>query len=183
VFLTVVGAVLLLLVVFVAYYCGGYVAGRMARFDGVKQGLAVWLWSLAVAVVVAVVGALLGDRFQAALADLNAFPRFSPDAMGTTGIIAALVVLVASLGGAVLGGSVGMRYHRRGELTGPSRWTPLTGAAPVAAWRTTIAAPARWALAVTARAGKTGQVRESTAPGVEGPMADRATEDAWTSTR
>ena len=29
-----------------AYYCGGYVAGRMARFNGLKQGLAVWLWGV-----------------------------------------------------------------------------------------------------------------------------------------
>jgi hypothetical protein len=28
------GAVILLAILFIAYYCGGYVAGRMARFDG-----------------------------------------------------------------------------------------------------------------------------------------------------
>jgi hypothetical protein len=38
---SIVGAVALLVVLFVAYYCGGYVAGRMARFHGVRQGLAV----------------------------------------------------------------------------------------------------------------------------------------------
>jgi len=39
-----VGAIALLVVLLVAYYCGGYVAGRMARFNGIKQGLAVWVW-------------------------------------------------------------------------------------------------------------------------------------------
>lgn len=40
-----VGIIVLGVIVLVAYYCGGYVAGRMARFDGMKQGLAVWLWA------------------------------------------------------------------------------------------------------------------------------------------
>ena len=38
-------AVVLLVIFFVAYYCGGYVAGRMARFNGMKQGVAVWIWA------------------------------------------------------------------------------------------------------------------------------------------
>src|SRR6478672_8307460 len=52
----VVGGIALLVILFVAYYCGGYVAGRMARFNGTKQGLAVWLSALLIAVVVAVLG-------------------------------------------------------------------------------------------------------------------------------
>src|SRR5829696_5725184 len=32
------GGLALLVILFVSYYCGGYVAGRMARFDGAKQG-------------------------------------------------------------------------------------------------------------------------------------------------
>ena len=54
-----VGAILLLVVLFVAYCRGGYVAGRMARFDGRKQGLAVWLWGVVMALVIA---ALTGSR-------------------------------------------------------------------------------------------------------------------------
>ena len=46
---------------FVAYYCGGYVAGRMARFDGVKQGVAVWVWALVIAIIVTVLGAVGGS--------------------------------------------------------------------------------------------------------------------------
>ena len=47
-----------------AYYCGGYVAGRMARFSGVAQGIAVWVWTIAIAIVAAVVAFVLG-RFDA----------------------------------------------------------------------------------------------------------------------
>src|SRR3954465_15182133 len=34
----VVGGILLIAVLVVAYYCGGYVSGRMSRFDGGRQG-------------------------------------------------------------------------------------------------------------------------------------------------
>jgi len=48
------GGIGLLLVLAIAYYCGGYVAGRMARFDGARQGIGVWLWGLIAAVAVAI---------------------------------------------------------------------------------------------------------------------------------
>ena len=47
-----VGGIVLLVILFVAYYCGGYVAGRMARFHGARQGFAVWVWALVIAIVV-----------------------------------------------------------------------------------------------------------------------------------
>ena len=56
-------AIALLVVIFLGYYAGGYVAGRMARFNGVKQGVGVWLWAVIIAVVLAVLGliaAILG---------------------------------------------------------------------------------------------------------------------------
>jgi hypothetical protein len=40
------GLVGLLVILFVSYFAGGYVAGRMARFNGATQGLGVWLWAL-----------------------------------------------------------------------------------------------------------------------------------------
>src|SRR4029453_19263057 len=40
------GAVAVAVVVFIAYFAGGYVAGRMARFSGALQGFAVWLWAI-----------------------------------------------------------------------------------------------------------------------------------------
>ena len=36
----IVGGALLILVGLIAYYAGGYVAGRMSRFDGARQGSA-----------------------------------------------------------------------------------------------------------------------------------------------
>ena len=47
------GIIALIIVLFVAYFCGGYVAGRMARFDGLKQGLAVSTCGIAIGVAAA----------------------------------------------------------------------------------------------------------------------------------
>ena len=95
-----IGAIALLIILFVAYYCGGYVAGRMARFNGVTQGIAVWLWAIVIAIVVAVLGLILGSRFDV-FANLNVFPRIpvSEGELTMAGIITAILVAIASLGG------------------------------------------------------------------------------------
>ena len=114
-----IGGVILLVVLFVAYYCGGYVAGRMARFDGAKQGVAVWAWALFFAVVVAVVGAVAGSRYNV-LASLNSFPRIpvGEGDLSTAGIVAAVGVALTSLVGAIAGGLAGMRFHRKVDRAG-----------------------------------------------------------------
>jgi hypothetical protein len=114
-----IGGIALLVILFVAYYAGGYVAGRMARFDGAKQGLAVWLWALAIAVLVAALAAIAGSRYDV-LSQLNSLPRLplSEGDLTTGGIITAVAAVAASLGGAVLGGLAGMRFHRKVDRTG-----------------------------------------------------------------
>lgn len=115
----VVGAIALVVIAFVAYYCGGYVAGRMARFDGARQGLAVWIWAIIIAVVVAILTLILGAQYNI-LGNINGFPRIPLDegTVTATGIITAVAVAIVSLAGAVLGGVAGMRYHRRVDRVG-----------------------------------------------------------------
>lgn len=116
---TVIGAIAIAIVLFVAYFAGGYVAGRMARFSGVKQGLAVWLWALAIAIVVAVLTALAGARWDI-LANVDTFPRIpvTPETATATGILTAVGAAVVTLVAAILGGMAGMRYHRRVDRVG-----------------------------------------------------------------
>jgi heme/copper-type cytochrome/quinol oxidase subunit 2 len=115
----IIGAVAVLVILLVAYYCGGYVAGRMARFSGAKQGLAVWLWAIVIAIVVAIIGAIAGSQYNV-LSNLDTFPRIpiGEGDLTAAGIITAVLALVVSLGGAILGGLAGMRYHRKVDRAG-----------------------------------------------------------------
>jgi hypothetical protein len=117
----IVGGIVLLVVVFVAYFCGGYVAGRMARFNGLKQGLAVWLWAIIITIVLGVLGAILGSQADM-MSRVNSLPNLGVDTNRFTwaGVLAVVAVAVVSLLGAILGGLAGMRFHRRVDRVGLS---------------------------------------------------------------
>ncbi|MGY5885932.1 hypothetical protein [Modestobacter lacusdianchii] len=112
------GGIALLVVLFLAYLAGGYVAGRMARFDGVRQGVAVWVIGLLVVIALAVAGAVFGSEYNV-LSQLE-LPRIPIDegTLTTAGIIALVAVLVVTLLGAVLGGKLGERFHRKVDRAG-----------------------------------------------------------------
>jgi hypothetical protein len=109
----IVGGILLILVLGAAYYCGGYVSGRMSRFDGGRQGLGVWALGLAVTIVLAVAGALFGAEYNV-LEQLN-LPRIPVDegTLATGGLIALAALMLGTLLAAILGGKTGERYHKK----------------------------------------------------------------------
>ena len=104
-------AVTLVVVLVIGYYAGGYVAGRMSRFDGGRQGFGVWLIGLAVTVLALGLGALFGSQYN--LLDRVDLPRIpiSTDQVGWGALITAVVILLATALAAVFGGKVGHRYH------------------------------------------------------------------------
>ncbi|GAA4266637.1 hypothetical protein [Frondihabitans peucedani] len=112
-----IGAVIVfLVVVLIAYFAGGYVAGRMTRFSGLKQGLAVWLWALVITIVLGVIGAIAGSQYNI-LDRIGTLPSMSGQmTLGTT--LSVLAVAVIALIGALLGGLAGMRYHRKVDRAG-----------------------------------------------------------------
>jgi hypothetical protein len=112
------GGIAVLVVLFLAYLAGGYVAGRMARFDGARQGVAVWLIGLLVVLVLAAAGAILGAQYNV-LQQLN-LPRIPIDegTATTAGIITLVAILLVTLLGALIGGKVGERYHRKVDRAG-----------------------------------------------------------------
>ncbi|MCW2683077.1 MAG: conserved rane protein of unknown function [Blastococcus sp.] len=114
----IVGGIVLLVILFLAYLAGGYVAGRMARFDGARQGIAVWIIGLLVVIALAVLGLVLGSEYNV-LQQLN-LPRIPIDegTATTGGIIALVAVLLVTLLGAILGGKLGERYHRKVDRAG-----------------------------------------------------------------
>ncbi len=112
-------AIVLLVIFFVAYYCGGYVASRMARFNGMKQGVAVWIWAVVIAIAVAIAGMVAGEQYDIQ-SELNNFPRIPSNEgdVTTNGIIAAAAIAAVTLVGAIMGGLAGMRFHRRVDRAG-----------------------------------------------------------------
>lgn len=113
-----VGGIALLVIALVAYFAGGYVAGRMSRFDGGRQGLAVWIWSIVAAVVLAVLGLVAGEEYNVfAALDLPRIPIDEGD-LTTGGIIALVAIVVGTALAAVAGGKAGERYHRRVDRAG-----------------------------------------------------------------
>jgi uncharacterized membrane protein len=109
----IVGAAILVLILMLAYYAGGYVAGRMARFDGARQGLRVWLLGLLVTIAAAVAGWIGGSQYNI-FQQLN-LPRIpvKEGDLATGAIITLVVVLVGTLLAAIAGGKAGDRYHAR----------------------------------------------------------------------
>jgi sporulation protein YlmC with PRC-barrel domain len=117
----IVGGVALLLILVVAYYAGGYVAGRMSRFDGGRQGLGVWLFGLLVTVAAALAGVLFGSKYNV-LSKLD-LPRIPIDegTLSTGALIALAAVLVGTLLAALAGGKAGQRYHKKVDRAGYGR--------------------------------------------------------------
>lgn len=106
-------AITLLVVLAIGYYAGGYVAGRMSRFDGAKQGGGTWLIGLVVTLIAIALGAAFGSQYN--LLDRVSLPRIPIDTthLGWGALITAVAVIVVTLLAALLGGVVGHRYHNR----------------------------------------------------------------------
>jgi amino acid transporter len=116
--ISIVGGILLIVMLAVSYYAGGYVAGRMSRFDGGRQGLGVWLLGLAVTVALAVLGAVAGSEWNL-FSQVN-LPRIPIDegSLATGAGIALVLILLSTLVAAIAGGKVGERYHRKVDRAG-----------------------------------------------------------------
>jgi hypothetical protein len=116
--ISIVGGILLIVVLAISYYAGGYVAGRMSRFDGGRQGMGAWLIGLLATVALAILGAIAGSEYNL-FSQLN-LPRIPIDEGSLAGgaAIALVLVLVATLLAAISGGKVGERYHRKVDRAG-----------------------------------------------------------------
>jgi hypothetical protein len=107
------GAILLLAILALSWYCGGYVAGRMARFDGLRQGIGVWVWTLVIAAAVAIAAVIGGAEYNV-LQQLN-LPNVAVgnQSLTTGGWLTLAAAVVVTLIFAVLGGKAGDLFHRR----------------------------------------------------------------------
>jgi hypothetical protein len=106
-------AIVLLVILLMAYFAGGYVAGRMSRYDGARQGFGVWLIGLLVTLLAVGLGIVFGNEYNVLdRVDLPSMP-VPTDSATWGGIITLAAILIGTLAAAVLGGKVGQRYHMR----------------------------------------------------------------------
>jgi amino acid transporter len=116
--LSAAGAIALIVVLAVAYYCGGYVGGRMSRFDGARQGIGVWAVGLLITLAVAVLALVAGSEYNVVeRANLPRLP-IGDETLTLGGAIASLAIVLGTLLFAALGGVAGSRYHHKVDRAG-----------------------------------------------------------------
>jgi hypothetical protein len=100
------------------YLTGGYVAARMARFDGWRQGLGIWLTSICIGLAVAITAWIAGG-------DVNPIKSISLPSnpidegpLHQSGWIILAVALLVALAFALIGGVLGERFHRAVDRAG-----------------------------------------------------------------
>jgi hypothetical protein len=112
------GLALFGVLIFLTYFFGGYVAGRLARFDGGRNGAMVLLWTLIVALILALVAVVFSGFLPSGIAAGvgNVARGVASTATnlagaGVAGIVTAVAALLLALLGGLLGGRLGSRYH------------------------------------------------------------------------
>jgi len=108
----VVAAIAVIVIFAIAYYAGGYVAGRMSRFDGGRQGLAVWVVGLLVTILAVVLGLIFGQQYNV-LDRVNPPDFNAPEDAGIGAIVAGVALLLVSALTAMAGGKAGRHYHSK----------------------------------------------------------------------
>jgi hypothetical protein len=116
--LSLTGAIVLLAVLALAYYCGGYVAGRMSRFDGARQGIGAWVVGLLITIGAAILAVIAGSEYN--VVESANLPRLpvGDETLTTGGAIATAAIVLGTLLFSALGGIAGARYHRKVDRAG-----------------------------------------------------------------
>jgi hypothetical protein len=104
--------------IFLTYFFGGYVAGRLARFDGGRNGAMVLVWTFIVALILALIAVVFSGFLPTGAAELIAnLARVTASAAGNlagagvAGLVVAVAALLLALLGGFFGGRLGSRYH------------------------------------------------------------------------
>ncbi len=112
------GLVLLGVLIFLTFFFGGYVAGRLARFDGGRNGAMVLVWMFIVVLILALAAAIFRGFLPAGMAEGivnlgNGIVSTTGNlaGAGVVGIVTAVAALLIALLGGFLGGRMGSRYH------------------------------------------------------------------------
>ena len=119
------GLVLVAILVFLTYFFGGYVAGRLARFDGGRNGAMLLLWTGVTVLVLALINAVLSGFLPEGISENidSLIQNFlfstigSLSGLGIAGVLIFVGALLVALVGGFLGGRLGSRYHAEIDRT------------------------------------------------------------------
>ena len=100
-----------LVVLFVSYLVGGWAAGRIARYDGARNGLMTGIWTLILAAILSGLAAWLGDKYDV-LSNVDLPQWFDRDAVTAAALVSGAIAVATMLIAGALGGLGGTRYHR-----------------------------------------------------------------------
>lgn len=107
------GGIVVAALLFLAYLFGGYVAGRMARRNGVAHGAGVLLLGIVVVAAVAALARSSADPDAIATNLRSLGIPTTADEWGQAGTVAGIASLIAVVVGSLLGGALGERWHAR----------------------------------------------------------------------
>jgi hypothetical protein len=112
-----VGGGLFIATMVIGLFAGGYVAGRMVRSHGARQGLGVWFFGLLVLAMAGVAVYAAEQEYEfVARVDWPATP-FTGGPVTTTEIVLMSLAALATLAAAVIGGRTGNSYHQRFDIS------------------------------------------------------------------
>jgi hypothetical protein len=100
------------------YLTGGYVAARMARFDGWRQGLGIWLLSVGIGLAVAITAWIAGGDLDPIKSITLPSNPIDEGPLSHSGWIILAVALTVALAFALIGGILGERFHRAVDRAG-----------------------------------------------------------------
>jgi hypothetical protein len=98
-------------VILVAYLVGGWTAGRIARYDGARNGLMTGVWTIVLAAILSTLAYFFGNEYDV-LRNVDLPQWFDRDALTTAAIVSGVVTVATMLFAGLLGGLWGSRYHR-----------------------------------------------------------------------
>ena len=107
------GGLVVAVLLFLAYLFGGYVAGRMARRNGLAHGAGVLILGILVVTAVAALARRSADPDTIASNLRSLGIPTTADEYGQAGTVAGIASLVALILGSLLGGVMGERWHAR----------------------------------------------------------------------
>ncbi|HJV30423.1 MAG TPA: hypothetical protein VJ645_07885 [Gaiellaceae bacterium] len=105
-----------LVVLAIAYLVGGWTAGRIARYDGARNGVMTAVWTIVLAGALSALAAWFGSEYDV-FADVQLPQWFDRDALTTSALVSGVAAIATMLVAGMLGGLWGTRYHRLADQT------------------------------------------------------------------